>query len=130
MRGVSFVEKPQKVKSDKVVYEKAGLSSKEMACYFGCSKEYLSNKLHRDSFSIDDLIIAAFASDYVITFIKKDENEAQIEIDAIDFFTGYDDETAERIMSLKKNKRQKKKEEYILKKAELERMKAEYGFED
>ena len=104
------------------------ISIDRLAEYLGCSKQYLNNKFNRDSFSIEDLIIAAFACDYTVALLSNDGSSKR-HIDAESFF-GEDKETWRRISNLKNDSVENKRAEYEQKKAELERMKKEYGFDD
>ena len=106
----------------------AGLSMDSLAAYFGCTKQYLNNKFNRDSFSFEDIIVTAYACDYTLTFLANDGSNKR-RIDAERFFDK-DAKTWERISRLKTNTKESKRAEYEQKKAELERMKQEYGFED
>ncbi len=104
-----------------------------MAKYLGCKKPYLDNKMTRDSFSIDDLLIAAYACGYSLTLTKNtsapDHQESYV-IDIVDYFKSNDDEVLVRITEIEKELKENKKAEYERKKAELEMMKREYGFSD
>ena len=46
----------------------ANLNMDSLAAFLGCTKQYLNNKFNRDSFSFEDIIVAAYACDYTITF--------------------------------------------------------------
>ena len=102
-----------------------------VAEYLACSKQYLNNKLNRDSFSFDDLIIVAYACGFTFTLSRTDDKRIYVrQIDAVEHFKGYDNETLERITRLKKGIKDSRREEYEQKKAELEQMRIKYGFKD
>ena len=107
---------------------KSNITVDKLAEFLGCSKQYLNNKFNRDSFSIDDLVIVAYACNYTIALLENDGN-SQCRVSPENFF---DEEsgTWERISMLKNNGKHNKRAEYEQKKAELERMKKAYGFED
>lgn len=121
-------EKRKKSNLIKWLMMQADLSMDSLAAYFGCTKQYLNNKFNRDSFSFEDIIVAAYACDYTMTFLANDGSSKR-RIDAENFFDK-DAETWERISGLKAVTKDSKRVEYERKKAELERMKQEYGFED
>ena len=106
----------------------ADLSMDSLAAYFGCTKQYLNNEFNRDSFSFEDIIVTAYACDYTLTFLAND-GSGKRRIDAENYFDK-DAKTWERISGLKADSKDSKRAEYEQKKAELERMKQEYGFED
>ena len=115
----------------KMMMKDTNTSLDTLAKYLGCTKQYLNNKLNRDSFSFDDLIIIAYACDYTFSLTRDDNNKIYVySIDAVEHFKGYDNNTLERITRLKKGIKDRRREEYEQKKAELEQMRIEYGFKD
>lgn len=104
------------------------ISMDGLAAYYGCSKQYLNNKFNRDSFSLEDIIVAAYACDYTLVLLANDGSKKR-RIDPESFFDE-DTKTWERISGLKAEVKYSKRAEYEQKKAELERMKQQYGFED
>ena len=121
-------EKRKKSNLVKWLMLQSDLSMDRLAAFFGCSKQYLNNKFNRDSFSFEDIIITAYACDYTLALLANNRNDKR-RIDAENFFDK-DPETWNRISGLKAESRDSKRAEYEQKKAELERMKQEYGFED
>lgn len=113
----------------KLLAERHKIRRQDLGDYLDIPKGTLDWRFNKDSFSFDDLIIIAYACDYNIAFLDKVGNR-NILINAIDWFTDYDDEVVERLKKLKGTDPIKKRSEYEKKKAELERMKEEYGFED
>jgi len=112
---------------------KASVSVDTLAAYLGCSRQYLNNKLTRDSFSFDDLVIAAYACGFTFTLTSNDEEDANrcaYRVDLVDYFKACDDEVLVRISEIEKESHEARRAEYESKKAELERMKREFGFED
>jgi len=112
---------------------KSGRSLEEVAESLGCTTSYLNNKLHRDSFSLDDMIIVAYVCGYVMTFTSNnpdDEERSTFQIDVQEYFGSSNTEALRRLYEYEKRLKIKKKAEYDELKAKLEQMKAEYGFED
>ncbi len=126
----------------KWLMRRSGASPDRIAKYLGCTVNYLNNKLSRDSFSLDDLIIIAYVCGY--TFVLLDNNEESISansfrIDLLEYFKADDTDDERnshykaiinRISTIEAENKASKRAEYESKKAELERMKVEYGFED
>ena len=121
-------EKRKKSNLVKWLMMQAGLSMDSLADYYGCSKQYLNNKFNRDSFSFEDIVVASYACDYTLALLANDGSR-QRKVDAESFFDK-DAETWNRISGLKSKSADRKRAEYEQKKAELERMKQEYGFDD
>ena len=91
----------------KWLMNKSGTSLDTVAEYLGCSRQYLNNKLSRDSFSFDDLVIVAFACGYSFTLTSNDEdvaNRTVYRVDVTDYFQNSDQETIDRIKRLEKRK--------------------------
>mgnify|MGYP000910665905 CR=1 FL=1 len=117
----------------KWLMDQSGVGVDLLAEYLGCSKQYLNNKMTRDSFSLDDLIIAAYACGYEFTLTSNTEDKEKRESYAIhidEYFKAVDDEVLVRISDIEKESKANIKAEYERKKAELERMKQAYGFDD
>lgn len=113
----------------KRLMEKSGRTLDEIAEGLGCSKSYLNNKLHRDSFSVDDLVIIAYICGYAVAFIAKGADsdvQDQIQIDVEEYFSSYDDDALNRLKKHERGNRLR----YEELKARVAQMKAEYGFED
>ena len=121
-------EKRKKTNLIKWMMIKSNITVDKLAEFLGCSKQYLNNKFNRDSFSIDDLVIAAYACNYTIALLENDGSN-QCRVSPENFF-GEESDTWERISMLKNKCKDDKRAEYEQKKAELERMKKVYGFED
>ena len=105
----------------------------KVADYLGISVGYLNIKLTRDSFSFDDLVLAAYACGYSFVVINNDVevNDPNFyRIDMLKYFENNEDQVLERIAEIEEKEHREKREEYERKKAELARMKEEYGFED
>jgi len=110
----------------------SGISLERLAKYLGCMPQSLRNKMVRDSFSFDDLVICAHACNCSIQ-IKNNSQEGDdgiLVIDPMDFFNSSDPENTilERLHELDQEDLAAKEEEYLKLKEELERMQAEYGF--
>lgn len=117
----------------KWLMKQSGTSLESVAEHLGCSVSYLNNKLNRDSFSLDDLILAAYACGYSFVLVKNDElidYPAMCRLDLLEYFRYSDPEVLKRINAIEEGVQKARREEYEQKKAELERMKKEYGFED
>ena len=106
---------------------KSNVNVDALAEYLGCTKQYLNNKFNRDSFSIEDLIIAAYACNFTLALLEN-EGKCKCRVKLEDFFNT-DSEVLNRITKIKNSDKESKRVEYEQKKAELERMKKEYGFE-
>ena len=116
----------------KWLMKRSGTSLDTVAEYLGCTVNYLNNKLTRDSFSFEDLILVAYACGYTFTLVnneKADETDS-FRVDLFQHFAISEPKVLERINRMEEEKIKAAREEYEQKKAELERMKAEYGFED
>ena len=128
----------------KWLMKQSGLKLETVAEYLGCSVSYLNTKLARDSFSFEDLIVAAYACGYTFVLVKNDEAidyPAVNRVDLVTHFENSEPEVLERINAIEEGARTAKLEEYERKKteieqeykkkmAELERLKEEYGIED
>lgn len=117
----------------KWLMKQSGTSLDSVAEHLGCSVSYLNNKLNRDSFSLDDLILAAYACGYSFVLVKNYELEdypSMCRLDLLEYFKYSNPEVLKRINVIEEGVQKARREEYEQKKAELERMKEEYGFED
>lgn len=117
----------------KWLMQQSDTSLDTIASYLGCSTNYLNNKLSRDSFSFDDLILVAYACGYTFVLVGNNEevgSHNSYRVDLLNFFEENDPDSLSRISKLEAEKQQAIRKEYEEKKAELERMKAAYGFED
>lgn len=117
----------------KWLMQQSNTSLEAVAEHLGCTVTYLNNKLFRDSFSFEDLILVAYACGYSFALVNNNtELEAQdaYRIDLIEHFRHNAPEVLDRVNAIEERIQQERRAEYEQKKAELERMKAEYGFED
>lgn len=108
-------------------------SLEEVAAGIGCTEAYLNNKLQRDSFSVEDIIIIAYICGFGLTFtsITPDiEKRATYQIDVQEFFRLTHGPTLKKLLAYDKDLKERKKKDYEMLKIQLERMKAEFGFED
>lgn len=111
----------------------SGANLETVAEHLGCSVSYLNTKLARDSFSFEDLILVAYACGYTFVLVKNNEAidyPAVHRVDLRSHFENSDPEVLERINAIEEKIQNEHRAEYEKKKAELERMKAEYGIED
>ena len=124
-------ENRPRTKLIKTLIEQSNIDLETLAEYLDCSKQYLNNKISRDSFSIDDLIIAAYVCGYDLILASRegDKNRPVIRITKDKYFPS-DDKTLARIEKIDQKRKAEIKAEYERKKAELERMKEQYGLED
>ena len=116
----------------KWMMKQSGRSLEEIAAHLGCSVSYLNNKLTRESFSFEDLLLAAYACGYTFVLVNNNveiSSEDSFRVDLLKHFEN-EQEVLDRINAIEEEKKQAKRAEYEAKKAELARMKAEYGFED
>ncbi len=117
----------------KWLMEQSGRTLDEIARSLGCKTSYLNNKLHRDSFSVDDMVIIAYVCGYAMTFTANnpdDTTRSTFQIDVEKYFQSYDEEVLNRLRVCEQRLRMQKKDEYEELKAKLAQMKEEYGFED
>lgn len=117
----------------KWMMEKSGRTIADIAEALNCTTSYLNNKLHLDSFSLDDLIIVAYICGYTMTFTSNnpDAKERSIfQIDVQKYFGSSNVEALKRLYEYERRLKDRKKAEYDELKAKLEQMKTEYGFED
>ena len=108
----------------KWLMDKSGVSLDTLASYLGCSRQYLNNKLTRDSFSFDDLVIAAYVCGFTFTLTSNEEKDGKQDVyrvDLVEYFKASPD-VLDRI-SNKKNESvvaDNLRAEYQKKMAELE----------
>lgn len=118
----------------KWMMKQSDTSLDEVAAHLGCSVSYLNNKLTRESFSFEDLLLAAYACGYTFVLVNNNEEISSEDSFRVDLLKHFDNEEGKevlaRINEIEEEKKKAKRAEYEAKKAELERMKAEYGFED
>lgn len=113
----------------KELMKKSGISYDLMAESLDCGKQSFINKLNRDSFSINDLLIAAEIAGYRLILTNGKTGE-DIYIDFAEFLKPLYQDDIERIRKIEKREKAKKKAEYDKLKKELEEMKNKYGFEE
>ncbi len=126
-------ERRPKANLVKWLMQTGNVSMDTIAEYLKCSKQYLNNKLNRDSFSFDDLLIVAYACGFTFTLTSNEEDpekRSSFQVDFVDYFRACNDSVLVRISEIENQSKAAKRAEYELKKAELERMKKEFGFED
>ena len=128
----------------KWLMKQSGVKLETIANYLGCSVSYLNTKLARDSFSFEDLIIAAYACGYTFILAKNDkaiDSPDVNRLDLVEHFENSEPEVLERINTIEEEIQAAKREEYERKKAEyeqelekkkaeLERLREEYGIEE
>ena len=100
----------------------APISRKRLAYILGISKAYLDNKLHRDSFSFEDIIAIATIYGYKFIIVDRDG----ITVDALDPKAWLD----ENILFRLKDEKEAHREEYDRLKEQLRSMKETYGYKD
>lgn len=118
----------------------AGKDSGTMAKYLGCKKTSFNNKLSRDSFDFDDMVIIAEACGYHLSFVRnKPANDSTDEliIKFDEYYAIYDakpenkdKQVLRRFEEINKDTREVKYQVYLKLKKELERMQLDYGFSD
>ncbi len=117
----------------KWLMDKSDISLDDLAAALGYSPSYLNNKFHRDSFSLEDLIVVAYICGFSLTFTSNNpdqEKQESYQIDVKEFFSASDADTLMKIVEYEQNMKKRKKAEYDELKAKLEKLKAEFGFED
>ena len=110
----------------------SGISLERLAKYLGCMPQSLRNKMVRDSFSFEDLVICAHACNCSIQIKNNasDDETSTLVINPNEFFKSSDSgaDVLQRLKALDQEDLVAKEEEYLKLKEELERMQAEYGF--
>ena len=112
----------------------------ELPKYLHTSKSYFNTKLARNSFSFEDLVIAAYFAGLHFALLD-DDGVLQHSITFEDWFTDYDEVVIKRAKLIEKIKNdalaeerrkefEAKHKEYKQIKLNLQQMKEEYGFED
>ena len=128
LNSISDADKTKTVIIKKMA-EESDTSIETLAEYLDCKPQSLRNKMFRDSFSIDDLLIVAHACNFSVILRNNKTNEDS-EIDFVGFFRPMMDEVLIRASELDNRAKKEKREEYEKLKARLEKMKSEYGFDD
>ncbi len=128
---LEYIQETDKTKTViiKKMAEESNTSIETLAEYLDCKPQSLRNKMFRDSFSIDDLLIVAHACKFSVILRNNRTNE-ESEIDLVGFFKPMMDDVLVRISELDNREKKEKRDEYEELKARLEKMKSEYGFED
>ena len=107
--------------------ENSNLSIEALAEYLGCQTQSLRNKLARNTVSLDDLIIAAYACDYSVV-LHSDKTGEEFNINVHDYFAT-DKATQTRLEVLKSQADiSYKRREYDHLKAYVSEMEKKYGF--
>lgn len=118
----------------KYLMKKSEKTAEDISRCLGCSEAYLNNKLHRDSFSLDDIICVAYACGYILTFIPQDAPDVEepdwFQINVQDYLYDGNKKALLHLWNYSYGERIRKKKEYDQLKEKLEQMKTEYGFED
>lgn len=112
---------------------RSGKTKEEIAACLGVSTRYFNNKLHRDCFSLDEIIAVAYVCGYLMMFRgnnPKAQEQDSFQIDVQEYFAARDRETLLRLYQHDEWIREKKKAEYDDLRVRLEQMKAAYSFED
>lgn len=113
----------------KKMLDDSNTSIDTLAKYLDCKPQSLRNKMFRNSFSIDDLIICAHVCNFSVV-LKNNATNVDAVIDIVEFFKPLDDDVLVRISDLDKESKAAKRAEYDRLKAQLDKMKAELGFEE
>ncbi len=134
----------------KCLIKNRGLSVEHLAKILGTSVSYINTKLARDSFSFEDILTVAEATGYSVVFYDKTDPKSIIKEPStvrmqtvklpkwsypVNFNLWFEDTDPEVIARLKKfsneqNEAKEAQQLYLQKKAELEELKAKYGFKD
>ncbi len=139
LEGVPFLETiprwedRQRSNIVKSLMEGTDLSLQDVADCLGKDVPYVNNKLFRNTFSIDEIIIIAYICGYTLTFTSNNPDEKEhkvLQLDLIKFFSEEDEDVLARLCEYEYRRKEKKRAEYNELKAQLEKMKKEYGFED
>ena len=122
----------------KWLMDKGDRTLSDIASCLGCSTAYLNNKLHRDSFSFEELLVIAYICGYVVTLISNDTKGAEdskrepYQIDVMEHLRANQSNAKllDSLVQFKKDEEEKRYIEYKKLKEKVERMKAEYGYQD
>lgn len=104
--------------------DSAKINQKALSVFLDCKPQSLANKFIRNSFSLDDFIIAAFACDYALLLHNK-KTGVDKELTPEIFFQSKNPETLARINRLKKEKRMNRITELRKELKELEALETE-----
>ncbi len=96
----------------------SGMPTETMAKYLGCNTSYFYNKLTRNSFSIEDLMVASYVCGVSLGVIDPWEYISNIP------------DTKRRIETIRVAEKKALKDWYYATKEELEAMNKIYGFEE
>ncbi len=117
----------------KHLMDTSGKTKDEIAACLGITTRYFNNKLHRDCFSLDEIIAVAYVCGYLMVFRGNDpkaQEQRSFQISVHEYFAARDREALLRLYEHDEWVREKKKAEYDDLKARMERIRAEYRFED
>jgi len=64
--------------------KKGNISIDDLASLISCSKQHLNNKLNRDSFSFEDILVAAYVCGFSVCLANKSTKKTE-KIDVKDF---------------------------------------------
>lgn len=106
------------------------IDNSRLANCLGTNTNYLNNKFSRDSFSFEDILIAAEASGKCIAIIDKKNFLDMRMIRFTDWFSEIDPEVIQRTVNLEEEKRMYAQTLYLRMKREIEEIKEKYGFEE
>ena len=124
-------QKPQ-AKIIKFMMDEAKIDIPVLARFLNCQPQSLRNKFNRDSFSIDDLVVTAYACGFNI-LLKKDgstnEDEDRV-INPETYLKSRGDDAWDRIFALKNKDYVSKRAEYDELKARLAELDKEFQFGD
>ena len=115
----------------KWLMSKSDCTLEDISNGLGCGLPYANNKLHRNSFSIRDLIIVAHMCGYSLGFIGDDLHSNEIvKIDAEEYLSVMDPDALSRLSEHTKKTKSMKQVEYDELKKVLEKMKTKYELKD
>lgn len=125
----------------KWLMEQGKTNANDMARYLDCSKQYFDNKLNRNSFSFEDILLIAYANGYRITFKTARKDSTPVHVLTINEFFNEDElarikqvkekllnETIERNAQIKEYN--KLKDKLAATEKELAEFKEKYGIKD
>ena len=98
--------------------KRSGMSTELMAKYLGVTTQYFNNKLSRNSFSIEDLMVASCACKVDLSVIDPQEYISNIS------------DVSARVDAVRMNEKELVKAWYYSTKKELELMNEVFGFEE
>lgn len=121
MNKCSAFEGKPKSKFVKELIDERGLSRKECAKILKTSEIYFNNKLYRDSFSFEDMLVLIYACGYKVALIDSKNVTHELDINAFPKASALIDDYKESVLD-------EKRKEYETLKRQLYDLQKRYSF--